>query len=564
MTRSASHSNTKSDQPGNRFPSNVILSAFTVLILLLTTTAGCLDDISLPWEDDEERTTDEFTYYTAAAPRTLDPAVAYDDVSLSIINNLYERLLTYQGETSTDPIPGIAKNKVAEDDATYIFHMRNDIKFASGRIITAEDVKYSITRVLKMAQAPSWMLTQVLNESGIVTGDFDFDTIQDVKFMLEAPYSGFPHIIAFSVCSIVDKDVVEDNGGVVSGQENVWMAHNSAGSGPYKVSNWDETENKVTLTRNGNYHLGWDGKHLKKVIFKVEASETIRLKAIAGDDADMADIPLSLLVNLTDETSVREIKHDTMGVVFLGFNTKKAPFNNLDVRKAFSFVFNYNNMINIILEGKYGERLHGPIPEGVLGHESNLQNKFYYDPGDALDHFQAAGYTVDDGKVTDFPDLTFSIPSNTSVMGRIMIQLKENLAAVGIDSEIRYIDIATYQTGLERGDFPVFLAGWSADFADPDDFVYPLLHSESSNLSISNLARYMNGSVDELIQEGKETLSPSDRRVIYREIQNAVNGDVPYIWLYQPKAVSVLKTDITGFNRHPILGTNYYLVSIVA
>jgi peptide/nickel transport system substrate-binding protein len=531
------------------------------LIILFTAFAGCLDE----WDwDEDKRETETFNYYTASAPRTLDPAVAYDDVSLNIINNLYERLVTYQSETGSNLVPQIAKSKVTENDASYIFHMRDDIKFSSGGIVDAEDVQYSIARVLKMAQPPSWMLRQVLNESGIILGDFNLDGIRDVKFQLEKPYSGFPHILAFSVCSIVDKEEVEAHGGVIVGQKDDWMAHNSAGSGPFKVTAWEESENQVVLKRNGNYHAGWSGNHLKEIRFKVEESETIRLDVIKSDKADMADIPISLISNLSDETSVRTDIKDTMSVVFLGFNTEQAPFDNLDVRKAFSFAFNYNSMINQILEGRYGDRLHGPIPEGVLGYENNLDNRFYFDPGNAVDHFRAAGYTIQDNKVTDFEDLTFYIPSNASVMGRIMNQLRDNLADLGINVDLQYIDINTYNTGLERGDFPVFLAGWSADFADPDDFVYPLLHSESANLSISNLARYINGSVDELIEEGKETLSPSARTVIYTDIQNSVNGDVPYIWLYQPKAVSVLKSDISGFNWHPILGTNFYEINIVA
>ena len=568
MTPSANHifvSNTAQIRKTKRFQPVTFLSACVTLMVLLTAGSGCLlDDIT---GDDDERKTDEFIYYTAAAPTTLDPAVAYDDVSLSIINNLYERLYTYQSETSSNLVPQIAKNKVAESDSIYIFHMRGEsenYRFSSGNIIDAEDVKYSIIRVLEMAQPPSWMLRQVLNESGIELGDYNLDGVQDVKFTLETPYSGFLHILAFSVCSIVDKEVVEANGGVQPGQKNDWMAHNSAGSGPYKVNGWVESEGKVVMKKNGKYHLGWSGKHVEEVRFRVEASETLRLKAIQGDSADMADIPLSLLGNLTDETSVRIDIRDTMRVVFLGFNTEEAPFHDIDVRKAFSFAFNYNDMINDILEGKYGDRIHGPIPDGVLGYDTNLANRFYFDPGNAIDHFSAAGYTIEENQVTDFEDLTFYIPSNTSVMGRIMNQLKENLAALGIQVDIEFVDIETYNTGLERGDYPVFLAGWSADYADPDDFVYPLLHSESSNLSISNLARYMNGSVDELIQDGKETISPSDRTVIYTEIQNAVNGDVPYIWLYQPKAVSVLKSDISGYNNHPILGTNYYEINIVA
>jgi len=526
-------------------------------MILFTAATGCII------EEEDERKTDEFVYYMASAPRTLDPAVAYDDVSLNIINNLYERLATYQSETSSNLVMQIAKSTRTESDASYIYHMRDDVKFASGRVITAEDVEYSIARVLTMAQPPSWMLSQVLNESGIITGDFNLDGIEDVKFQLESPYAGFPHVIAFSVCSIVDKEIVEANGGVRSGQKNTWMAHHSAGSGPFKVKEWVEGSSEVVMTRNGNYQEGWSGKHLKEIKFKVEESETIRLKAIQGDNADMADIPLSLLKNLSDETSVRPDIRNTMSVVFIGFNTEEAPFDDLDVRKAFSFAFNYNDMINNILEDTYGERLHGPIPEGVLGYSDNLDNRFYFDPGNAIEHFEAAGYTIEDNKVTDFDDLTFKIPSNTSVAGRIMLQLRDNLAELGITIDIEFIGFEEYTEGIQDGDFPIFLAGWSADYADPDDFVYPLLHSESSNLSISNLARYINGSVDELIDEGKEELSPSDRKVIYKEIQNAVNGDVPYIWLYQPKAVSVLKSDVSGFNKHPILGTNFYEINIV-
>ena len=66
-----------------------------------------------------------------------------------------------------------------------------------------------------------------------------------------------------------------------------------------------------------------------------------------------------------------------------------------------------------------------------------------------------------------------------------------------------------------------------------------------------------------MIEEGKTILSPDDRTVLYRDIQNAVNDEVSYIWLYQPKHIAVLKSDIAGYNFHPIVGTNYYEMSIV-
>ena len=562
MTTSPILPNTGHRWQADHRPSSILLYGLTIIIVFLTASAGCLDDITFPWDDDDSRETDEYSYYIAAAPQTLDPAVAYDDISLNIINNLYERLMTYRDRTGTDLVPMVARNMVKDNDRSYTFLMRDNYRFASGRIIQAEDVAYSISRVLTMGQQPSWMLSQVLNQSGIEIGDFDFDGIPDVRFLLSVPYSGFPHIMAFSVSSIVDRELVEQNGGVESGRMNDWMALNSAGSGPYRVRNWDNNSPTLVLTRNTNYRLGWEKDQLKKVIFRVEESETLRFNAITGKKADQADIPLSLLGNLTEVISVRTQTHDTLSVVFFGFNTETAPFDDLNVRRAFSYIFNYNDMLTTILEGKYGDRLYGPIPPGVVGYDRNPMVKFFYDPSQALHHLESAGYTVTDGRVIDFPPLTLSAPSNASAIGRIMHQFSENLADVGITVDIRYIDIAGYLRGIDRGEFPVFITGWNADYADPDNFVFPLLHSDGSNLSI-NPARYSNTSVDRLIEDGKKTLSPSERQIIYRDIQNAVNGDVPYLWLYQPKAISVLKADITGFNLHPILGTNYYDITIV-
>jgi len=542
------------DLGSSRLP---LLSVFGIFLVIMTAFSGCIFD------EDDERDTESFTYYSAAPPTTLDPAVAYDDISINVINNLYETLLTYRTGTNDELEPVIAKSYRLEDSQTYVFYMSKNMRFSSGNTIDAEAVQYSISRVLKMAQAPSWMLRQVLNESGIIIGDFDFDGVPDVKFILEQPYSAFPHIMAFSVSSILDPELVDANGGVAAGQTNSWVAHNSAGSGPYKVANWDEGSTKLTIKKNSKYHPGWKGNHVDEITFKFEGSETLRLKAITGDKADMADIPISLLSNVSEETSVKVDIKDTMSVVFFGFNTEVAPFDNANVRKGFAYAFDYNHMLNIILEKKYGDRLHGPIPEGVLGYDSSIETTFYLDAGKALEFFEAAGYTIQDGNVTDFDPITLSVPSNASVLGRIMHLLKMNLEDIGVTLNIEHMDTYNYSRGLADGDFPIFLAGWSADFADPDDFVYPLLHSDSKNQSISNLARYENASIDSLIEKGKRTQSPDDRDLIYKDIQNGVNEDAPYIWLYQPKSINVLKSDVSGLNKHPILGTDFYNIQIV-
>ncbi len=533
-------------------------TAGAVLIIfsfVLTAFTGCILDSG------SSKDTKELDYYAAAPPRTLDPAVAYDDVSINIINNLYERLVTY-GPSGSEIVPMLAKNQIAVEDTTYIFHMRGGIKFSSGRVVDAHAVNYSISRVLKMAQPPSWMLRQVLNVSGIYEVDDDHDGIMDVKFVLERPYSGFYQLLAFSVCSIVDPVEVEEHGGVVEGQENDWLAHHSAGSGPFVVKDWKEGENKVTLERNSHYHGGWGGKHIEKAVFRYEPSETLRLEAIKGDKADMADIPVNLLVNLSDETSVKVEFSDTMSVVYIGFNTHTAPFNNSDVRRGFAYAFNYNALVDSILQKKYGERLYGPIPKGVLGYSKDITPRFYFDAEKAVGYFENAGYTVQDGQVTDFGNVTLYISSNNSMMGKIMYLFKENLEAIGIEVNIAQMNITDYYQQIETGNIPVFLAGWSADYADPDDFVFPLLSTGGINLSI-NYARYSNASVDKMIERGKTTLSPDDRSVIYRNIQDAVNGDAPYIWLYQPKHVAVLKADVTGYTYHPILGVNLYEIYIV-
>ena len=177
-------------------------------------------------------------YLLYGEPESLDPAYAYDARSNSIINNVYDRLITYPGEDASRFAPMLAEKwEISPDGKVLTFHLRKDVKFHDGSAMKADAVKYSFDRVLKMNQPPSWMMSQMMDlNSTKVIDDYT------VEINLTAPYAAALSVFCHSVGSVVNPAVVEAHGGVVEGEQNSWMDQNGTGTGPFTLRKWVPAE----------------------------------------------------------------------------------------------------------------------------------------------------------------------------------------------------------------------------------------------------------------------------------------------------------------------------------
>lgn len=519
-------------------------SMVAVIIMIGTSISGCFG--SEDKKEGEIGRDETFILDTIGTVRSLDPAKAYDTASGLIIQNVYDRLLTYEGENTKNVVPMLLENMPTfnQGGLKYSFKLKEGIKFSNGNPLTAEDVKYSFDRVIRMNQGPSWILSQVMDVgSTVVTSEYTFE------ITLKYEYAGFLQCLAFHVASIVDKETVEAHGGVVDGQENSWMNENMVGTGPYILDDFNREQQRIVLVKNEKY-WGNEPKIKKVIVKKIDELSTRIMELKKGKvegGCDMAYIPTTDIDLVKNEEGITIEAHDSFSIMHIGMYTKAPPFDNRSVRQAFSYAFNYKNFIDNIIHG-YGKQGQGPIPIGMFGHDNNLF-QYHYDIEKAKERMEEGGYPNGEG----FPKITAYYNTGNKVREQMLLMFQDNLKEIGVTLEIQALEWPQLLEILDKGKArSIFAIGWAPDYNDPDDYVYPLCHSNCSGPG-GNHVFFENKTVDMLIDKAKRIINPDEREKLYFEIQKIIVEEAPYIWVYQAKSVNVRRDYVQGYVYNPVM-----------
>ncbi len=592
---------------------------------------------------------DIYTTATFGEPDFLDPAVDYETAGGEVLQNVYESLIWYQqgSESVTTLVPVLAtavptttNGGISANGMNYTFNLRAGVKFHSGNTMTADDVVYSIQRVLAIhdPDGPSWILEQILTNyvsysvdscvapkytspcmiSDYVSSSFSSSaaippnirtvllaaapenrwgsttltanlawavsnsTIEktsntQVVVHLTRPYPAFLQAMAFTVGNIVEKVCVQANGGTQWGTHNAWLdRQGDCGTGPFKLSAWIPNQ-VIIMTRFDGY---WrTPAALKEVhIAKANDQSTRELMLLAGD-ADTAAINRNHqydVINLdgTPKYPTLRILKDrpTFDVLFFGYNqainagatpdpltVPASFFSNIHVRKAFSYSFDYNSFIsNVIYNG--GIQLRGPIPQGMLGYNASIP-LFTYDLTKAAAELQQTPYFSSGFSIT----LYYNAGNTVRESGCLLLKqgleaLHTSKGAGPISVTVRALDWPVYLATLRAKGLPIFFLGWAPDYADPDDYVVPFLHTGGTfPLRIG----YSNTTLDGLIDAAAAQLNQTLRDKEYQDLSaRAVLDDVPYLWIYQATNFHVERAWVRGGYFNPMLsGLDYYTLS---
>jgi peptide/nickel transport system substrate-binding protein len=510
---------------------------------------------------------DMIVYYRAEDQKTLDPADAYDSESTDLISQIYDTLVTFQGNDSQTFSPCLATDwSVSNDSLTWTFHLRHDVKFSNENNFTAEDVKYSFDRVLTMGAPESgvdWILGQCM--------DTDSTTVLDdhtIQITLTKPYGAFLALLAVTVAAIVDKNYVEANGGVVPGETNIWMKEHPMGTGPYMVKSRENTS-EVLLIKNPFYWGEWDVNHVEKVFFKTTPDPGERISALLSGVADFAYVPYGTLDDVIGEEGIVVQPFDSYNVSLLAINTKVSNNEFLadgQVRKAFGFAFDYNKAIETAWDG-YASRLVGAIPTGMPYYDTQNNGQPYYTFNLTMAEYilDDAGYLKDydiDGKLYRFNGTTIRMFYNTGNSEREIMagMFQAALNEIGILSSIIAED---WPQLLHRiyttGDWDMVFVGWGPDYNDPDTYIGPFIGSADIGQDTYNTG-YQNETVDEKILEAKYSADPAVRAAAYKAAFDIYIQEPPYIFLVQQQYIRPMRDWIMNFsyNPAPSLSWNFY------
>ncbi|MBI3551360.1 MAG: ABC transporter substrate-binding protein [Elusimicrobia bacterium] len=540
-----------------------------------------------------------FTYLTFSDADSLDPAWSYDTASHAIILNVYEPLFWFH-ETSTeklDPliaakVPSKANGLISPDGRTYTIPIRKGIKFHDGTPMTPEDVRYSIVRFLLFDRnaGPSSLLMQPIlgypstrDESGKLKPDCWKDAMKAVEVKgdtlvlhIPKPYAPLLTLLA-SWAPALSKQWVVKNGGW-DGSEATWAAFNNPkkessplhektnGTGPFKVERWDRATKQFILLRNDAY---WrKPARLKRVIVKSVDDANARKLELAAGDADniYADRPVYTQVSnipgvdIIDDLPMMEMnpvafftfKINAAGNPYVGsgkLDGQGIPpdfFSDVDVRKGFAYSMDYAGFIRDVSRGK-GTQATGCIPKSLPGYNPK-QPVYSLDPKKAEEHFRKAfaGQVWDNG-------FTFTLTYNTANTPRQMLgqMLKRRVESLNpkFRIDVRPIDWPAFLDGQRNSKLPIFLLGWNADYPDPHNFAFPMVHSQGD---YPHNQHYANAKADKLIDQALYETDIVKRKQLYAQVQAIEYDDVPHLVIQDTVRFRTQRDWVKGWYHNPI------------
>ncbi|MEZ5778563.1 MAG: ABC transporter substrate-binding protein [Paracoccaceae bacterium] len=461
-----------------------------------------------------------------------DPHTATGYSASFFMRNVYDPLVRV-AENPPMPVPALAESwQVSEDGMEYTFALNKAAKFHSGNPVTADDVVYSVQRALQLAKGNSWMIRDIVVPEGVVAVD-----PSTVQFTLAVPFAAFLQVMPWIF--IVEKAAVEANLGDDSGE--TWLMTNTAGSGPFQVMRFEVG----TLYHLGRVADAWQagGGNLDGVIWQItRETATQRLMLQRGEAHVAVDLTSEDMDALKDAPGVVRVIEPEYRTFSIKMNTVKGPLADINLRKAISYVTNYQGIIDA---AGYADLMTGPLPNGILGFNPDLE---VY----RTDLEKAKEYMAKTEKPEGGLTLRMVHVSGLEQQRRWALIMLDSLKQLNIDLDIQPLKwpdmVAACQSPETFPDlFPVYQ---TANYGDPDNIAFAAYHS-SRNGGWQN-AVYSNPEVDALIESGRAEIDPEKRIAIYDEFQKKVVEDAPDIFGVLERRKLGMRDNVMGYNFTPV------------
>ena len=459
----------------------------------------------------------------------LDPHFITDIPSANVIHGkVYETLVTFDKDMNI--VPSLAKEWEPIDDLTWEFTLNEGINFHDGTPFNAEAVKVTLDRLLDPATgSPQKDKLGMISE--VIVKD---DTHVTIK--LSQPYAPLLSILASNEGSIISPKSIKETPDQ--------LATHPVGTGPFIFDSWKSGQ-EIKLNKNEEY---WGEKvKIDSVQFKVVPEDATRLAMIESGEAHISDqVPVTEIDRIDNSDSMKLFRTEGLAVEYVGFNTTKAPFDNVKVRQAVSYAIERE----AILDGVYnnvGTLANVAMSPKVFGYSKDVQ-PYPYDVNKAKDLLKEAGF--DSGVKIKL--LTNDRKERINMAEVIQSQLK----GIGVEVEIQVMEYGSYIQEVDSGDHQMFIGGWGNATGDGDYNQYNLFHSASVG-SPGNHFYYQNSVVDKLIEQGRVEIDPSKREEIYKEAMQIEMDDAVYVPIRNYEHLAVYNPKVENF---ALDASNYLLL----
>lgn len=473
-------------------------------------------------------------------PITLDPALSGETSSHQYIVQLFSGLVAL--DDKLNPIPDIASGwSTSGDGLTYTFKLKQGVKFHNGDSVTARDFKYAWERACTPATRSRTALTYLGDIAGAKdmiagkTRELSGVKVLDdytLEVKIDAPKSYFLWKLTYPTAFVVGKANTESGG-------EWWRKPN--GTGPFKLKQWDNNK-LIVMERNSLYYR--EVSKVDSVVFQLYSGDPIDLYETGK--IDVAGVGTAYIDKVTDMSGpfYKDLTvSPELSFYYIGFNCTKPPFDDPNIRRAFTMAVDKDRIISIIYRDMVQKAV-GFLPPGIPGYNDSLTG-LSLDVAKAKQFIAASKY----GDASKLPPITLTTSGLgglvSSYLEALVTQWKDNL---GVEVKIRQLEPEQFLYHLAQEKDEVYDMGWVADYPHPQNFLEILFRSGSDN----NYGGYSNRDVDVLLEKAGVEKDTGTSLTLYRQAEQKIVDDAACIPLWFGRNYYLVQPYVKGYVLNPL------------
>lgn len=461
---------------------------------------------------------------------TLDPYDANDTLSQAVAKSFYQGLFGFDKEMKLVNVLAESYD-ASKDGLTYTIKLRSGVKFQDGTDFNAEAVKVNLDR----ASNPDNHLKRYNLFKSVATTEVVDPTT--VKITLKQPFSAFINTLASPAAAMISPTALKKYGKEIG--------FHPVGTGPYELETWNQTDFVKVKKFAGYWKPGYP--KLDSITWRPVVDNNTRAAMLQTGEANFAfPIPYEQAKLLEKNGKLDLVTSPSIMQRYISFNVTQKPFDNPKVREAINYAINRQALVKVAFAG-YATPATGIVPPSIQ--YSQNYPALEYNPAKARELLKEAGYP------NGFSTTLWS-SHNHSTAQKVLQFTQQQLAQVGIKVQVTAMDAGqraaqVEDKGQKESGVKMFYTGWSASTGEANWALTPLFATQSWPPTIFNTAFYSNPQVDKDLADALNTTDSEKKASLYKDAQDRIWNDRPWVPLVVEKLVSANTKNLTGFYVMP-------------
>lgn len=509
------------------FYKKIYATAGGIFLIFLALVASVLNSLKLP--DVDPLTC--INLRLSHSPASLDPMNAVDLVSGDIMAKIYSGLVKLNADL--DVVPDIAEFfEIQDEGRKFFFRLREDAKFSDGKSIFSQDVLRSWKRIVSSDKISprSWVFQSILGIDEYMQGITpDIKGIQilnsrDLRIELSRPFATFINLLTMPAAFIVPSE--QEIGTVFTG--------------PYKIKEY-RPDNFLVLESN-TYYPGMN-RHVG-ILYKILPEDLSSMALFTQGKLDIFKVPRSQIPFFNDDQKSSWIEIEELNTYYLGFDHRK-PDLDQPFRQAIFAMLDRQEMCDIILQGM-GKVCETVVP-GILLKNLEPDAKPF-----GLSNWKNSQASVSEYlNSSQYKGREITLLLSATAENRLIgLYLQEKLKQHQIPCKIRMLDWSAYKTAIHEGEGDIFYLSWWADYADAENFLYPVFHSKNHG-SGGNRTYCTSLELDHMLDK-LHTVHGQHRQFLLKEIFGYLDDFMPWVPLWHKTAFYAESGRLESYVPSPI------------